>query len=69
MSHNDVACPFDTRVKEKKQEKVQRYQELMGEIRRLYQCRKVTVTPIIIGTIGKIAVKTHSLNVKTDDHT
>ena len=35
-----VACPFDTRVKEKEQEKVERYHKLKREIGRLWQCKK-----------------------------
>ena len=50
----DVACPFDTRVKEKEQEKVERYQDLKIEIGRLWECKKVLVTPVVIGALGTI---------------
>ena len=50
----DVACPFDTRVKEKEREKIEKYQDLKREIGRLWECRKVTVIPVVIGALGTI---------------
>ena len=50
----DVACPFDTRVGEKEQEKMERYQDLRREIGRMWACRKVTVILIVIGASGTI---------------
>ena len=48
----DITCPFDTRVLEKEQEKMQKYQELKREIRKIWSCRKVIVVPIVIGALG-----------------
>ena len=45
----DVACPFDTRIIEKEREKVDRYQDLKWELKRIWQCSEVQVVPIIIG--------------------
>lgn len=56
----DIACPFDTRVLEKEQEKMEKYQELKREIGKIWSCRKVTVLPIVIGALG-----TFSKNLKT----
>ena len=50
----DVACPFDTRVKEKAKEKIERYQDLKREIRKLWKCKNVKVVPIVIGALGTI---------------
>ena len=50
----DVACPFDTRVKEKELEKVEIYQDLKREIGRMWKCGKVLVIPIVIGALGTI---------------
>ena len=52
----DIACPFDTRVLGKKQDKMEKYQEL----KKILSCRKVIVVPIVIGAIG-----TFSKNLKT----
>ena len=43
----DVVFPFNTRVKEKEQEKVERYHELKRETGRFWQCRKVVVISIM----------------------
>ena len=56
----DVACPFGTRVLEKEQEKMEKYQELKREIGKIWSCRKVIVLPIVIG-----ALETFSKNLKT----
>ena len=49
----DVAIPWDTRVVEKSREKVEKYQDLKIEIRRLWQS-EVEVVPIIVGALGLI---------------
>ena len=54
----DITCPFDTRVLEKEQEKVEKYQELKREIGKIWSCR--IVVPIVIGALG-----TFSKNLKT----
>ena len=43
-----VACPFDTRVTKKEQEKVENYQDLKREIERVWNCHEVKIIPIII---------------------
>ena len=51
----NFACPFDVRVKEK--EKIDNYQELKRELRRICTCksRRVIVVPIIIGALGTVS--------------
>ena len=56
----DVVCPFDARVLQKEQEKMEKYQELKREIGKIWSCRKVIVVPIVIGALGMF-----SKNLKT----
>ena len=49
----DVAIPWDTRTMEKSREKIDKYQDLKMEIRRLWQA-EVEVVPIILGALGLI---------------
>ena len=53
----DVACPFDMRVLEKEQEKIDHYQDLKIEVQKIWSCRRVTITfiPIIIGALGTVS--------------
>jgi hypothetical protein len=50
----DIAVPGDARVTEKEREKVERYQDLAREIRRLWKT-SVTVIPIVVGALGAVA--------------
>ena len=56
----DVACPFDMRVLEKEQEKIDHYQDLKIEVQKIWSCRRVSIIPIIIGALGTV-----SKNLKT----
>ena len=49
----DIAIPWDTRVKDKNREKIEKYQDLKMEVARLWQT-EVEVVPIIIGALGII---------------
>ena len=46
----DVACLVDTRVKDKEKEKIENYQDLKRELKRIWKLRTVTIVPIMIGT-------------------
>ena len=48
----DIACPFHTRIVEKEDEKVEKYQNLKYEIKKIWKCKKVTIVPIVIGALG-----------------
>ena len=50
----DVACPLDFRIKDKEKEKIDIYQDLKYEIKRLWKCRKVEVIPVVIGALGTV---------------
>ena len=50
----DVACPFDTRVKQKEKEKIDAYLDLKREMAKIWKCKKVEIVPIVIGTLGTV---------------
>ena len=39
----DIACPFDTRIVEKEDEKVEKYQDLKYDIKKIWKCKEVTI--------------------------
>ena len=50
----DLACPFDTRIEKKVEEKCTNYIELKYEISRTSKMRKVEVIPVVIGALGTV---------------
>ena len=53
----DVAIPSDLRVCEKELEKIDKYKPLKDEIVQLWKMQRVTVIPIVIGTLGAITTR------------
>ena len=51
----DIAIPGDCRVKEKEQEKIEKYEQLKEEIARLWNMKKVIVISVVIGAFGCIS--------------
>ena len=51
----DIAVPDDVRVEEK--EKVEKYQDLKKETRRLWKLRNVEIVPVVIGTLRTVSVE------------
>ena len=51
----DVACPFDSRIKLKEGEKIERYQDLKRETKKLWKMKKASVIPVVIGALGTIS--------------
>ena len=49
----DIALPAAVRVEEK--EKVEKYQDLKKEIRRLWKLRNVEIVPVVIRTLGSVS--------------
>ena len=47
----DFAVPYDTRVDEKEKEKIQKYQDLARELKKLWN-KNVKVIPVIVGALG-----------------
>ena len=50
----DIAVRADVRVGEKEREKVEKYQDLKREIRRLWKLKMVEVEPVVIGALGSV---------------
>ena len=50
----DIAVPVDTRIAEKELEKVEKYQDLKREIKRLWELRCAKVVPVVIGALGSV---------------
>ena len=53
----DIAIPGDIRVSEKEKEKIERYQELKREIKRMWNIRSITVIPVVVGALGSTSKK------------
>ena len=51
----DVASPWDRRVYEKESEKVEKYQHLKREIRKLWDVRRVEVVPLVVDALGAVS--------------
>ena len=50
----DIAVPADVRLEEKEKEKVEKYQNLKKDTRRLWKLRNVEIVPVVIGALGSI---------------
>ena len=48
----DIAVPGDTRVKQKEQEKVEKYQDLEREIARLWCHGRATFIPVVVAALS-----------------
>ena len=48
----DIAVPADQNITQTEEKKVEKYQELAFEIRRIHGASKVTIIPIVIGALG-----------------
>ena len=44
----DMACPFDTRILEKEREQIHHYQDLKVEIRKMWNCKSVSVVLAVV---------------------
>ena len=51
----DIAVPADQNITRTEEDKVEKYQELAFEIRRIHGTSKVTIIPIMIGALGSIS--------------
>ena len=48
----DIAVPDDCRVREKELEKIEKYQNLKIELKRLWSMKKVEIVPVVVGALG-----------------
>ena len=53
----DIAISGDIRVNEKKKDKIERYQELKGEIKRMWNIRSIKVISVVVGALGSTSKK------------
>ena len=51
----DIASPWDHRVYVKEGEKIEKYQDLKREIRRLWGIRHLEVVPAVVGALGVVS--------------
>ena len=51
----DIAVPADVRVEKKEKEKLEKYQDLKKEIRRLWKLRNVETVPVEIGVLSSVS--------------
>ena len=52
----DVAIPEDSGVKEKEEEKIEKYQNLASELRRMWEV-KTKVVPNVLETLGTVSLR------------
>ena len=50
----DIAIPSDSKVMDKEEEKIEKYQDLAYEIRKMWH-KRAKVVPIVIGTLGMVS--------------
>ena len=62
----DIAVPADQNIISTEEEKVDRYQDLAFKIKRIHRVSKVTVIPIVIGTLGTVSRNAISWHGKLD---
>ena len=60
----DIAVPADQNIINTEEKKVDRYQDLAFEIKRIHRASKVTVIPIVIGALGTISKSAKSWHEK-----
>ena len=53
----DIAVPTDVRVKEKEKEKMEKYQDLKKEIKRLWKLGNVEIVPVVVGALGSVSAE------------
>ena len=53
----DIAASADVRVEKKEKEKMEKYQDLKREIRRLWKLRYVEIVPVVIGALGSVSAE------------
>ena len=49
----DIACPGDSKVAEKEDEKIDKYRDLARKVSKLWNV-KVSIIPVVIGALGTV---------------
>lgn len=50
-----MSCPGEKNIKEKEQEKIEKYRSLIFQLRRTYDGYAIHMVPLIIGVLGGVA--------------
>ena len=51
----NIVSPWDHRVYEKEDEKIEKYQDLKRQIGRLWGIRHLEVVPVVVGALGVVS--------------
>ena len=51
----DIAVPGDPRVLYKERDKIEKYQDLKRELRKLWNLKAVSIVPVVIGALGAVS--------------
>ena len=51
----DVAVPWDSRIRSKEREKIEKYGDLKREVAAMWGMKKVIVIPIVVGALGAVS--------------
>ena len=63
-----IAVPRDSRVGEKELEKMEKYDDLKREIKRMWTMRKIEIIPIVVGALGAVSRNLNNWIEKLDVH-
>ena len=55
-----IAIPGDIRVSKKEKKKIENYQEVKREIKRMWNIRTFKVIPVVVGAVGSTSKKLKS---------
>ena len=50
----DIAIPGDNRVGAKEQEKIEKYDKLKWEVKKMWSMKKVEIVPVVIEALGAV---------------
>ena len=53
----DIAIPGALRVSKKEKEKIEKYQKLKTEIKRMWNITRIEVIPVVVGALGRASEK------------
>ena len=64
----EIAVPRDSRIGEKEIEKMEKYDELKREIKRMWAMKKIEVISIVVDALGAVSGKLNNWIKKLDIH-
>ena len=60
----DVAIPRDKRTISKEKEKIEKYQNLIREILRLWNIKKIDVIPVVLWALGRVTENFENMQIR-----